>query len=1539
MSMATNPSTSDLLRRSVRTIQSLRTQLENQRHDVEEPIAVIGMACRFPGSVDGPESFWEMIRSGQAGVSDVPPERWDVESFYSPAPGRPGRSYIRQSNFLGRDVGEFDARFFAISPREANSMDPQQRLLLETTWEALENAGQQPEDLRGSKTGVYLGISSNGEYSKLVSSHDVNDQYLGTGNNSSIASGRISYSLGLHGPAVSVDTACSSSLVCVHLATEALRRQECDVALVSGVNLMLAPQVMAGLCAMNALAPDGKSKPFDASADGYGRGEGCGVVILKRLQDAQSDGDNIHALIRGGAVNNDGETSGLTVPNGMAQRAVLRQALVASGVDADDVDYLEAHGTGTLLGDPIEVDAIRSVYCEKPRTSPLSLGAVKGNIGHLESAAGVASLIKAVLCLKHGEIPAIAGLQELNPRIRPDSTALAFPTQSQSWPTRTEPRRAAVSSFGFSGTNAHILLEQAPSPRERTEAVDEVSVLQVSAKSAAALLRQVGRMRDYIAGHSDQLADICFTANVCRPAFEHRVILVGSSATELCDQLDDVVAHYDRTGSLYSDERVIPGSSHGRDRYGAKRSLFTTTPKGAHVAHVDAQIAPKLAFIIGNGDANSLKAARALYASNPGFAAVYQEVAGNSFSANVVSALSGNGSEPRGRSRVAVQFCIAQSMIGLMKRYGITPDLVVGDGIGRLAAAVASGVIPHEEATEALGRWTDDPSLELAPLLREVSASRPAIRYQSPDLESATASTATIVDDITATMRPTGIDDAIVARLHDQGYRFFVEVNSDELESLFSTETTESSLLLTPARAEPTALWDSLAQLAALGATLDWSSHYSGQSRTKMTLPNYPFEPSRFWLQESSLDESTDPTLPGHGLDPLRFDLPLPGRHRMFVLDHQRLPDLTDNSGVLHVGHYVEMLTDAITTWFGAESFTIRNMDFVTALLVQPEESKEVALLADEGQSGLVTFSVHSRSHAEDTWSLNAEGQIELTTVPRPNDAAISVPDGEPATEREEVYEKLTQRGFRFGPAVRWIDRCLSGPHMNLLRLGPDQLLSDDRQHAVGVNPGMLDSCAQAVNLLAPMETADTAPKYLLDRLRGATIWPAPNAQHATAELSQPQTDEDGIHARLALRARDGSLILRAEEIHLAPFDEAKFSAMRQALAAPPAQGENMDHGFRTRLSNADPDGQSQLMTTYVIGLLAETLQMSQDEIQPSDEVSGLGLDSMTGVVLMDRFSRLLGISLTMAELIHCDTVDSLAEVVKTLTLGEQIESAPLQPVGEVMDTGHWVRLLNKSPDQARIRLFCFPNGYRSADMFDHWQDILGPDIDVCPIKLPGLDAERMTEEAPLDVDECVSMIRDAVADDLLDLPCATFGHSWGSLFSFRLAKILEEDPRATFLRAFVAGYTPPNRRNSLIDRLYAHLGESVERIPTFAEIRDNAGAIDAVVAAYVKAWGYTEADTRVTLPLLLAACCAIDRYTHDDTALASSISAFHGLDDYDVAMEEMLGWQNLTQAAFRFHTLAGDHQFINAEQSEAQVLERIVADLSTDLPSAHPEH
>nr|VFJ43891.1 MAG: Ketoacyl-synthetase C-terminal extension [Candidatus Kentron sp. FW] len=454
------------LKRAALALKKKQAELDAIKSAQTEPIAIIGMGCRFPGA-DNPDTYWRLLQGGVDAITEVPPERWDIDAWFDADPDSMGKVYTRHGGFLSH-IDRFDAQFFGISPREATDLDPQQRLLLEVAWEALENAGLAPAGLKNARVGVFVGVSQMDYGISQLSAHpETISAYSVTGTGLAFTAGRISHALGLQGPALATDTACSSSLTAIHLACRSLRGAECELALAGGVNLNILPETTVFCSRVQALSPDGRCKTFDAGANGFVRGEGCGIVVLKRLSRAVADKDNILAVIRGSAVNHDGPSSGFTVPNQQAQEKLLQWALQDAGVAPDEVSYIEAHGTGTSLGDPIEVGAISEVLAkDRSQDSPLIIGSVKTNIGHLEAGAGIAGFMKIVLSLQHEEIPPNLHFKEPNPRIDWENLPIRVPVEPQPWPQglgdERIPRIAGVSSFGMSGTNAHVVLSEAP---------------------------------------------------------------------------------------------------------------------------------------------------------------------------------------------------------------------------------------------------------------------------------------------------------------------------------------------------------------------------------------------------------------------------------------------------------------------------------------------------------------------------------------------------------------------------------------------------------------------------------------------------------------------------------------------------------------------------------------------------------------------------------------------------------------------------------------------------------------------------------------------------------------------------------------------------------------------------------------------------------------------------------------------------------------------------------------------------------------------
>ncbi|AOX01783.1 short-chain dehydrogenase [Moorena producens PAL-8-15-08-1] len=664
-------------------LQQANAKLDAVKRAQTEPIAIIGMGCHLPGGVDNPESYWHLLHEGIDAITEVPSARWNLDEYYDPNPEAPGKTYTRCGGFLQQPVDRFDSQFFGISPREAVKLDPQQRLLLEVVWEAIENAGLSADQLRGTQTGVFVGLSSHDYEYKAFGANPSNiDAYSGLGNAQSIAVGRISYILGLLGPTFQLDTACSSSLVAVHLACQSLRAKESNLALVGGVNLMLSPAPTIFFCKTHALSADGRCKTFDAAADGYGRGEGCGIVVLKRLSDAIADADNILALIRGSAINHDGASSGLTVPNKKAQQLLIHQALDNAKVDPKDVSYIEAHGTGTSLGDPIEVGALGEFFGKnRPDNQPLTIASAKTNIGHLEAASGVAGLIKVILALQHEKIPPHLNFNEPNPRINWKELQVRVPTTVLPWPRAEKRRLAGVSAFGFSGTNAHVVVEEAPVPDPIPQGkVDRpVHLLALSTRTEAALKELIIRYQKHHYTHPElTIGDICFSANTGRKHFNHRLSVVAKSVAELSEKL-----------AAFNDAQDVVGV--------CQRQLPTTTTQ------------PKIAFLFTGQGSQYVDMGRELYSTQPTFRKTLEQcdaILGAYQQKPLLSVLYPEPGETSPIDETAYTqpalFAIEYALFQLWKSWGIEPDVVMGHSVGEYVAACVAGVFSLEDGLKLI---------------------------------------------------------------------------------------------------------------------------------------------------------------------------------------------------------------------------------------------------------------------------------------------------------------------------------------------------------------------------------------------------------------------------------------------------------------------------------------------------------------------------------------------------------------------------------------------------------------------------------------------------------------------------------------------------------------------------------------------------------------------------------------------------------------------------------------------------------------------
>jgi acyl transferase domain-containing protein len=918
-STALNKDYRSLMQEAIRKLETTQAKLKALEQIRSEPIAIIGMGCRFPGSADTPAAYWNLLRQGVDAIVEVPPDRWNMDAYYDPNPDAPGKSYVRKGGFLS-GIDRFDPQFFDISPREAVGMDPQQRLWLEVCWEALEDANLAPDQLYQSLTGVFVGISGFDFAGLLAKSlkPEAIDAYLGTSASLNMPAGRLSYTLGLTGPSMAIDTACSSSLTAVHLACQSLRNRDCHLALAGGVNIILLPETYVAFSRARLLAPDGHCKTFDDSADGFVRSEGCGAIVLKRLSDAQADGDRILALIRGSAVNQDGASGGLTVPSGPSQQAVIRQALANAGVQPHQIGYLEAHGTGTSLGDPIEMEALAAVFGNDPlRQQPFAVGSVKTNLGHLEAGAGIAGLMKVLLALQHREIPPHLHFRKPSPRISWDKLPAKVPTQLMAWAAGQDRRIAGVSSFGLSGTNAHAILEEAPdSPAPastKTNAAGKdrsVHLLAISAKSEKALRQLASRYQTHLDANADlALADICYSANLCRSRFQYRLGVAASTSAELSQAL-----------AAFASGRDEAEISHGEVQpAGRNKVAFLFTGQGSQYVGMGLQLYESQPVFRENLDrCGSLlhdylpKPLREILFSGPTESSIlhetgYTQPALFALEYSLAQFWKSIGIEPAallGHSLgeyvaacVAGVFSLEDGMRLVVERARLMQALPSGGGMVALPLSVAEALAacaPHSQEvsiaalngpnnTVLSGPWEALESILsrlskqgikatrlnvshafhsplMEPMLAEFERVARQVAYSTPEIplisnvtgRIATAEMATPEYWVNHIRQPVRFASGMDA-LSQFGCRLFLEVGPKPVLLGMGRQCLPGDFglwlpSLRPGLAEWRQILQSLGALFVQGVAVDWAGLDRGVARRKVALPLYPFQRERYWI-------------------------------------------------------------------------------------------------------------------------------------------------------------------------------------------------------------------------------------------------------------------------------------------------------------------------------------------------------------------------------------------------------------------------------------------------------------------------------------------------------------------------------------------------------------------------------------------------------------------------------------------------------------------------------------------------------------------
>ncbi|MGW4443441.1 beta-ketoacyl synthase N-terminal-like domain-containing protein [Streptomyces sp. NPDC004682] len=1483
-----------LLRKSLDTIRELKQP--SSVAGPAEPIAIIGMACELPGGVTTPEDYWSLLRSGRECARDLPASEWVADVYRRYFDQNPRAARYARANYLDSDVMRFDPRAFNISPKEARDMDPTQRLALKLTAQALERAGYQPRRIDG-RVGVYFGVIG-GEYGALARQSAEPGSYAATGSLNSVVAGRISHTFDFGGPAVAVDTACSSSLVALHLAGEAIRAGDCDVAVVGGVNLLLDPSIFTVLSGIGALSADGRCRPFAADGEGYGRGEGGGVVVLKRWSDAVRDRDNVLALVRATSINHDGTCSGLTVPNGRAQRALIEQTLKRSGLRAADVDYLEAHGTGTRLGDPIEMSAASAIYCQdRSADRPLAVGSAKAQIGHLEAASGIASLIKLVLVLQKRRVPAQFVAGEANHDIDFERLCLQ-PTVTETQLTSAQPV-GAVSSFGFSGTNGHAILSAVP-PAGIARAGQRSSAQPVllSARSAAALTDQVCRLAKHLTEVDADLEDVGFTLAVGRDHGPFRAHLLAETREQAVRTLE------------------------------ARRA----TPQIVTSSRLFRAGAAKLAFFVGAADRG--RQARQWYGMFSAFRDGFDRVdaAWSKLGEPALTRWIDSDHHPSSAvESAALQLGLLCGTVRLWQAFGLQPAIWMAEGIGCFAVAVETTARTPQDALAELSRLVEesqvrpDGSIDFSGLPTPPTGGAPTPHlhldaavicprdgdFVGPDQladPAYWAAAATARTDISAAGRLCVEHDVHIGMLLGEGgVTASVRQHLDPVLTLVDTAEDADD----PRQA----LVRSLLRMYELGFDIDWHPLYENTAARRITLPTSALDEAVYAF-ESAARQPARVTTPARSgvLQPMRHLSPGDNLDVDFELDPIELA-LSDTHHVVHIGYFIEMLLRGLTTVVPGREFEVADMHFSTALVLR--DGPGIVRLVFNGLRGdRAGFAFHSLADAANNqWQQHAHG----TLIER-SPAAESVRAHPQVAERvysgAEFYAGMGARGMRLGPSVRAVGEVFRDDSTVWATVAAEHRAAP-AQAAARIAPGLLDACSQLFHAALPGEQSTRA--FMVERLQGLIVHSgAPTAvTELYVENLQVESGSALAHGRMAVRDVEGRTVLQCATATVRVIE----GGIESVLAAAGPVGDTL-RLTADDLTAATAGGRS-AVECIVRRLLARLTDAPEDGIGPRDSTTALGIDSLQATTLhralrpIDTDGRV-----PLADIVAGISVSELTARLLGRRNGVVVDDLPaMAPATARTGAGY----LKRRVETARVRLLCIPYGGGSTLLFQRWQGLLGDEVDVCPVALPGR-GERLGEPLVPNVYDVVDALEPEVAE-ACDKPVVIYGHSAGALIGYLLALRLRRRGITAVRHLVIGAFSGPGLKENPFyrDSLRTLAAAGYPDLPSAEQIRGLDAEALRELARLLLLPTPSDVDAeflRLTLPILVNDIRLVGSFRPADAhVLDIPITAVHGTQEDRVTSDEMRDWRHHTSAGFDFHTVVGDHFFLHPDQRQHELL------------------
>lgn len=1613
-------------------------------------IAIVGMAGRFPGA-NNLDEFWQNLKNGVESISQFSNEEL-LDEGINPALLSQS-NYVKANSFLS-DVDLFDARFFGFNDQEAAITDPQHRIFLECAWEAIESAGCDLETY-GGLIGVYAGSCMstymlNNLYSNPNLKHSfesfqsLSSFQMRIGNDKDSLPTRVSYKLNLCGPSVNVQTACSTSLVAVHLACQSLLQGECDMVLAGGVTVRF-PQKAGYLYQQGMIfSPDGHCRAFDAKAQGTVYGDGVGVVVLKRLTDAIASGDCIHAVIKGTAINNDGSKKvGYTAPSVEGQAAVISEAQNLAEVDPETINYIETHGTGTPIGDPIEIAGLTKAFRTSTQKKGFcAIGSVKTNVGHLVWASGVAGLIKTVLALKHKLIPPSLHFEQPSPNIDFANSPFYVNTKLSEWKTNGTPRRAGVSSFGVGGTNAHVILEEAPVENDEQKATDEINssferplhLLTLSAKTQKALQELAQRYQEFLGKNPMiALANVCFTANTGRTHFNYRLSVVSESIAHLQEKL----------GAFAVGEETV----------------------GLASKQVSSQKSTKITFLFTGQGSQYLNMGRQLYQTQPTFRNSLDrcnEILRSYLEKSLLEVLYPEPGETSPIYETAYTqpalFALEYALFQLWKSWGIEPDVVMGHSVGEYVAAVSAGVFSLEdglrliavrgrlmqalppdgkmvsllaseaEVQAAIQPYTDEVSIAavngqesivisgrsqaienvcaaleaqgvktkalevshafhsplMEPMLAEFAQVAKTIAYSEPQIKLISNITGEFATSEIATpeywcrhIRQPVKFAASMETLHQQGFEVFVEVGPKPILLGMGRQCLpEFGGVWLPSLRQGQQDWEqilhSLGELYVRGLKVDWSGFDKDYYRRKVVLPTYPWQRQRYWIEPTANNAiaPSPSSLPNryHPLLGQRLRLPFSQEIRFesqFSLDSPSY--LNDHkiygTVVVAAASHVSMVLSAVKEAFGTQSCEIQELYIPQPLIVLEQSHRLVQLVltpeAEETSFQLVSLKAGEEQNDHDTnsWMLHATGKVRIA-----EEMSITAPSWQEIKERcdreisgQQFYAAFAKIGFNQEYSFQWMETiwCKGGESLAKMYL-PD--LPEDDLSAYQLHPGLIDSCFQLSSVCWFEEKPSSDAIYVPFQIAGFKFYKRPSnfsqlwfhAQKREKDRANPQSlvadvtlfDENGLIIAEVIgyecRKESRAVLLRSlqnknledwlYEFSWQPqpsdrnseFSDLARQEMQQLEKSKPLGVKQLE--LLRQVQQVSPETRLELLIAHVQEQVSKVLGLSScQQIAIGQSLNELGLDSLTIIELRNLLESSLNVVLPPRKLLQNPNIIELAEeLAQQLTPKGSLESIKHSVVVK-QPASDWIAYRKSKPD-ARLRLFCFHHLGGAASVFREWSDHLPPDIEVCPIQLPGrenrLSEQPFTQFAPL-----VETLTQVLIPHL-DKPFAFYSQSMGNLIGFEVAHLLRQQYSCSPIHLLVGGFFAPQAvasANHLLDKSF------------FEERLLKRGEIPRELLEDKQFMEYLMSICRLDYRLLQSYI-----YSNKEP-LDCPISAWGGEQDFLVSQDDISGWHQHTNNTFKLHMIPGKHLFLTTTRK--LLLETISQELISDLSQVRKNH